>query len=193
MKDKAKQEEKHLETKIKKSPSLNIEIDVGRISAGSGISSHGHSQEHIDDGHARSVINQKDSTGTYGINYDTDSETNSSISSSSSSDDEKSKSLGSSSVPLSRTSGTTTPSGLMTPKRGSRRNSSVSKIKGKFFSFLLFSSILRYQFLSCDSYQFHFLLTYNISPRRLHAVDDKRLCLKTVYTFPLLILIMNDR
>ena len=102
----------------------------------------GHGNEHIGDkdSHTGSnVVSERDCT--YGINYDTDSEINSSISSSSDSDDEKSKSLGSSSVPLSRTSGATTPTGLMTPKRGSRRNSSVIKIKGDFFFYFHISAV----------------------------------------------------
>ena len=121
-----------------------------------------HGNSHMDDSHGNEHIGDKDSHGnehigdkdsqtssnvvserdcTYGINYDTDSETNSSISSSSDSDDEKSKSLGSSSVPLSRTSGATTPTGLMTPKRGSRRNSSAVKIKGDFFFYFHINAV----------------------------------------------------
>ena len=153
------------------------------------MSSHGHSHEHIGDSHARSVINQKDSTGTYGINYDTDSETNSSISSSSSSDDEKSKFLGSSSVPLSRTSGTTTPSGLMTPKRGSRRNSSVTKIKGKFFSFLLFCGISFSRVTHINSTSYWLIISY-LEGYMLSIINAY--VWKQSVLFPFL-LIMNDR
>ena len=159
-----KGDEKHgdkcLEIKIKKSPSQNIEINADPISTITIKDSHGnehigekdsHGNNHMDDSHGNEHIGDKDSQTssnvvserdcTYGIIYDTDSETNSSISSSSDSDDEKSKSLGSSSVPLSRTSGATTPTGLMTPKRGSRRNSSAVKIKGDFFFYFHINAV----------------------------------------------------